>query len=114
MDVLHHTSDPLALLAEAHRVGSVVVIKDHVLENWLADATLRFMDWMGNVRHGVPLPLRYWTRGFWEDLFACMDLEIRSRRSELGIYPWPAALLFNRKLHFLAALERNCLEAEIE
>jgi len=114
IDVLHHTSNPQALLAEAHRVGSVVVIKDHVLDGWLADATLRFMDWVGNARHGVPLPFRYWTRALWEDLFARMDLAIRSRRSELGIYPWPATLLFDRQLHFLVSLERNCLEAEIE
>jgi SAM-dependent methyltransferase len=108
VDVLHHTRDPLAVLGEAHRVaGSVLLIKDHLLEGWLADWTLRFMDWVGNARHGVPMPFRYWTRDGWNQAFARMDLGVRSWHSALRIYPWPATLLFDRGLHFVVALERQ-------
>jgi len=105
IDVLHHASDPLALLAEAQRVGGLVLIKDHAREGWLADTTLRFMDWVGNARHGIPLPFRYWTRAAWIAAFEYRDLGIRSWQDALGMYPWPATLLFDRGLHFVAALE---------
>lgn len=105
IDVLHHAGDPLALLAEAQRVGRRVVLKDHALEGPLADATLRFMDWVGNARHGIPLPFRYWTRDAWIDAFADMNLGVRSWQGALGMYPWPATLLFDRGLHFVATLE---------
>jgi SAM-dependent methyltransferase len=114
VDVLHHASDPLGLLAEAHRVaGSLLVIKDHALEGWLADLTLRFMDWVGNARHGIRLPFRYWTRQMWIDAFKELDLPVRSWRSALGIYPWPATLLFDRDLHFVVSIERATREAAV-
>ncbi len=48
---------PARLLAEAKRVSrGGIVIKDHFREGVLADATLRFMDWVGNAQHGVVLP----------------------------------------------------------
>lgn len=57
VDVLHHAEDPVALLRESARVARrAVVIKDHLREGIGAQATLRFMDWVGNARFGVSLP----------------------------------------------------------
>lgn len=114
IDVLHHASDPLALLAEAQRVAALVLIKDHSLEGWFADATLRFMDWVGNARHGIPLPFRYWTRSAWIAAFDGMNLGVRSWQTPLGMYPWPATLLFDRSLHFVAAVRPLQAEEMVE
>jgi SAM-dependent methyltransferase len=106
VDVLHHASQQDALLAEMARVVSrAVVIKDHVVKGTLAHATLRFMDWVGNVRHGVALPYSYWTEERWRQGFANAGLRTADRRDHLGLYPWPASLVFERGLHFVAVLE---------
>ncbi len=106
VDVLHHASQQDALLAEMARVVSrAVLIKDHVVRGTLAHATLRFMDWVGNVRHGVALPYSYWTEDRWRRGFANAGLQTANRRDHLGLYPWPASLVFERGLHFVAVLE---------
>lgn len=106
VDVLHHASDQDALLRELGRVTRrAVVIKDHLVQGLLAHPTLRFMDWVGNARHGVALPYSYWTPDRWERAFANAGLRVVARRNRLGLYPWPASLLFERTLHFIAVLE---------
>jgi len=106
VDVLHHASEQDALLREMARVVKrAVVIKDHVVQGFMAHSTLRFMDWVGNVRHGVALPYSYWTEERWQQGFASAGLRTASRRDHLGLYPWPASLLFERGLHFVAVLE---------
>lgn len=106
VDVLHHAREQDALLAELARVARQgVLIKDHVLAGPLAWRTLAFMDWVGNARHGVALPYAYWTPERWQEGFARAGLRVRARREFLGLYPWPASLLFERRLHFIAFLE---------
>ncbi len=108
VDVLHHTDDPAALIAEAARVArDAVVIKDHLADGFLAVPTLRFMDRVGNVRHGVRLPYRYLTRRQWDDAFARADLRVDEWRATLGLYPAPASWLFDRGLHFATRLVRR-------
>ncbi|WP_270937990.1 class I SAM-dependent methyltransferase [Falsiroseomonas oryzae] len=106
VDVLHHTDDPLVLLAEAARVtrGSIV-IKDHCRDGLLAGPTLRFMDWVGNARHGVALPYNYWPERRWRDAFGTLGLRIARWEGRVDLYPWPASLVFGRGLHFVARLE---------
>ena len=106
LDVLHHAGDPAALLREAARTATqAVLIKDHTLDGMFAGPTLRFMDWVGNARHGVTLPYNYWNRQTWLEAFKEVGLAIGVWRSDLGIYPWPATWLFDRSLHFVARLD---------
>jgi SAM-dependent methyltransferase len=108
VDVLHHTEDPRVLLREAVRVArQCLVLKDHCQDGWLAQPTLRFMDWVGNARHGVVLPYNYWPRARWETEFQALGLERAAWESQLGLYPFPASLLFERALHFVARLQKR-------
>ena len=104
IDVLHHADDPLAVLREAARVARLVVIKDHSRKGVLAGPTLRLMDWVGNARHGVALPYNYWSPAQWSEAFEALELEPSAMNRRLGLYSAPASWLFDRSLHFVAAL----------
>ncbi len=108
VDVLHHTADPIILLSEAARVARrAIVIKDHTANGVFAIPTLRFMDWVGNARHGIALPYNYWPRRKWLESFKLLGLTVKQWESELGIYAPPANWLFGRSLHFVALLDRS-------
>jgi SAM-dependent methyltransferase len=105
IDVLHHTDNPEILLREAKRVSrKAIVIKDHIKDGILAGLTLRFMDWVGNAHHGVVLKYNYWTEPQWRGTFAALDLAVQEWNARIGLYPLPAAWLFERSLHFIAKL----------
>lgn len=102
-DVLHHTEEPALLLAEAKRVArKTIIIKDHTRKGFAAELTLRFMDWVGNAHHNVVLPYNYWSEQQWRSAFHSLELNIEKWFSKIGLYPWPASLLFERSLHFIA------------
>jgi SAM-dependent methyltransferase len=108
VDVLHHTTDPVVILKESQRVARKgVVIKDHLREGLGAGATLRVMDWVGNRGHDVVLPYNYLSRAEWDEAFRRAGLGVVERRDELGLYPWPARYLFDRRMHFVALLVRT-------
>ncbi len=105
VDVLHHTEDPEILLAEARRVAKrAVVLKDHTRDGLLAGPTLRFMDWVGNAPHGIPLPYNYWPERRWRQAFAGLGLTPEVWLNKLDLYAAPANWLFDRSLHFIARL----------
>jgi SAM-dependent methyltransferase len=105
IDVLHHTDEPMVLLREAVRVArQIILIKDHTFHGAFAYSTLRFMDWVGNARHNVALPYNYWTPAQWAGAFDKLGLAVSSWESNLKLYPFPADLIFDRSLHFIAAL----------
>jgi len=106
IDVLHHTDDPQAVLAEIARVAPVVVIKDHLRDGLLANATLRFMDWVGNAAHGVRLPYNYLSRREWSGIWQALGLRTSAFATRLSLYPRPASWLFDRGLHFVTILSR--------
>ena len=115
VDVLHHTENPAAVLAEALRVSRrFLVIKDHLREGWLARPTLRIMDWVGNARYGVDLPYNYLNQKEWDGLFAQLDVTPLVWRDRIGLYRTPLNWFFERSLHFIARLERrNTDRAEV-
>lgn len=107
IDVLHHTTDPFLLLKEAARVArKQILIKDHLKEGFLAEKTLRLMDWIGNARHKVVLPYNYWKMKDWTAAFAQLKLKPSTFELKLGLYGFPANILFERRLHFIALLEK--------
>ena len=108
VDVLHHCEAPEILLSEAVRVaGQRIVIKDHLLHGWLAEPTLRLMDRVGNARHGVNLPFRYWSEARWREAWDALGLRVENFQVDLGLYPQPLGLIFDRGLHFIASLGRS-------
>ncbi|MHB1104354.1 MAG: class I SAM-dependent methyltransferase [Devosia sp.] len=108
VDVLHHTTDPAAVLTEAARVARQgIVLKDHLLEGFLAGPTLRFMDWVGNRGHDVVLPYNYLSRDSWQKAFQRAGVTPVSSEETLRLYPAPFSWLFDRKLHFVALLTRR-------
>jgi SAM-dependent methyltransferase len=103
VDVLHHTEDPIALLAEGARVARrTIVVKDHLREGMLAGARLRFMDRVGNRRFGVPLPFNFWRRADWLDAFSRLGVETEYWTESLELYARPLGRVFDSTLHFLA------------
>lgn len=107
VDVLHHADSPLTLLQEAKRVARhTIVLKDHLTDNFLAQPTLRFMDWVGNAHHGVVLPYNYWSKKQWQSAFTQLDLTVVNWQEKLALYPFYADWLFGRSLHFIASLQK--------
>jgi SAM-dependent methyltransferase len=108
VDVLHHAEDPMRLLGEAARVArQAVVLKDVTPLGPGSHVTLRFMDWVGNARHGVPLPYDFWTQEQWKAAFRTLGLGVEEVRRRLALYPFPANLLFEKRMHFILRLSRR-------
>jgi len=108
VDVLHHTKNPAILLREAVRVsGSLVLIKDHLDENFVNHFILRFMDWIGNRPHGVALTYNYQSREQWKEHFSKCGLTQASWTTHVPLYPAPFSLLFGRGLHFVSLLRKT-------
>lgn len=114
VDVLHHTDNPVVLLKEATRIARrAILLKDHCMDGFLAGPTLRFMDWIGNARHGVRLPYNYWSEQRWRDAFARLNLTVDVWQPRLGLYTWPLSLAFERRLHFVARLTPPRIDNEV-
>lgn len=105
VDVLHHTDNPAVLLREARRVArQAVILKDHSRDSLLSGPILRFMDWVGNAHHGVVLPYNYWSTMQWRTTFRTIGLDPDIWQTTLGLYPFPANLVFEHNLHFVTRL----------
>lgn len=108
VDTLHHAGNPGALLAEGRRVARAgIVIKDHVCQGALDHALLSLMDWVGNRPHGVPIPYRYLEEAAWREMLRSLGLRADVWMGRVSLYPWPAGLLLNRSLHFVARVVKD-------
>jgi SAM-dependent methyltransferase len=107
VDVLHHTDNPSLLIRDAARVSrNLLLLKDHRRNGLLAGPTLRFMDWVGNERHGVRIPANYWPEKRWREAFASLDLSVTHWTDDVPLYPFWASWLFGRSLHFIASMSK--------
>lgn len=106
VDVLHHTDNPRAMLKEACRVSRRgLIIKDHICESQLQELTLRIMDYVGNARFCVNLKYHYWHEAQWFRIFDELKLKNVVWKNDLGLYPFPLSLIFEKAMHFLTLLE---------
>lgn len=105
VDVLHHADDAYRVLEEASRVSRKhIIIKDHLTDGLLNEPILKFMDYVGNKRHGVALPYDYLSKSQWDSHFENLGWTIDSWNTSLGIYPAWCSWAFDRELHFIAKL----------
>ena len=105
VDVVHHAEEPETLLREAARVcRRAVLLKDHTCDGFLAEPTLRFMDRVGNARHGVDIPGNYWSGARWRETLPRLGFTVEAWTSQVPIYPPWASWWFGRSLHFTARL----------
>ncbi len=108
VDVFHHTDDPNILLAELSRVSSqYIIIKDHLKSGIFSYLKLRLMDYVGNHHKHVHLTYNYMSLKQWKKMFAENGLKIKKFETDLNIYTGIFHLFFDRKLHFIAVLEKN-------
>lgn len=69
IDVLHHSEDPLQVLAEAARVSRrLLLAKDHYWISKKDFSRLKAVDYLGNMPFGIPLPFRFLTMDTWKYL----------------------------------------------
>ena len=108
VDVLHHAEQQQALLHDMLRVADKgVLIKDHLCENQLDYWLLRKMDNVGNERHGVAVPGKYFSKSDWLQLFTLENSSVAYFCSSFRLYPWPLSFVFGRKLHCIIMLHLN-------
>jgi SAM-dependent methyltransferase len=105
-DVLHHCSDPRAVLREALRVAKdVVAIKDHFCFGPVSEAVLLWMDQAGNAAPGVHVRGTYWTPSEWVEMVGSCGGRIASLAWPLRIHDYPFRLVTRDELQFAARVE---------
>lgn len=108
VDVLHHTDNPLEIMKEMTRVSNkYVIIKDHIRGGYWTYLKLRAMDYVGNAHYNVRLPYNYQTSDQWNQMFRDCGLRIIEKKIQLNLYTGLLHLLFDRRLHFIAVLEKS-------
>ena len=108
VDVLHHTLNIEGLLKEACRISrKYVIIKDHLYNNKIDFAILKFMDWIGNRPYGVGLVYNYQNKQKWSRYFESCRLQTIKWNDKIPLYIFPFNAIFGRNLHFISLLEKE-------
>lgn len=105
VDVLHHCTNPTAVLAECVRVAKrVVVVKDHFSFGAISHKTLYWMDRFGNAKDSIAVEGRYFTPPQWIEMIttagarmAALDWPIKMHDLPWRAIAWPE-LQFSAKL----------------
>jgi len=105
-DVLHHDTDPDAVVRECVRVSRrLVIIKDHQIKGPIALQRISLIDWAANAPHGVPCLYRYNTPEQWDRFPDRFKLSAIDVRRTINLYPPIVNLLFGRSLQFLGVYQ---------
>ncbi len=101
-DVLHHESDPEALLRECIRISRrLIIIKDHQIAGFLAYPRICLIDWAANAPYGVKCLFRYHTQTEWRALLDRFQLDLVADYPRINLYPPVVNWLFGRRLQCL-------------
>jgi SAM-dependent methyltransferase len=107
-DVLHHASDPAAVLRESLRVASrVVAVKDHFQFGWASQKLLLLMDRIGNAAPGVDVRGTYFTPTAWIDLVTSAGGRVTALEWPLQIHDYPFRVVTRDALQFAARVEKS-------
>ncbi len=103
VDVLHHCTDPMAVLKEALRVASkMLVIKDHFAFGPITHKLLYYMDKVGNAKDSIPVPGTYFEPQQWVTMFTEAGGRIESLDWPLKTHDLPWRLAGWPQLQFTA------------
>ncbi len=106
-DVLHHCTDPGAVLRDALRVASkVVAIKDHFRFGWLSEKILLAMDVVGNAGPGVAVRGTYFDAREWAELVSTAGGRFTGLDWPLRIHDIPFRWITRDEVQFAARIER--------
>lgn len=105
-DVLHHDTDPDAVVRECARVSKrLVIIKDHQIKGPLALQRISLIDWAANAPHGVPCLYTYNTPRQWDEFGGRFGLRTVEAVRSINLYPPIVNMLFGRSLQYLGVYE---------
>ncbi len=105
-DVLHHDTDPDAVVRECARVSKrLLIIKDHQIKGPLALQRISLIDWAANAPHGVPCLYIYNTPAQWDGFAGRFGLRVKQAHSSINLYPPIVNLFFGRSLQYLGVYE---------
>lgn len=103
VDVLHHCTDPLAVLKETLRVADkMLIIKDHFAFGPVTHKMLYWMDIAGNAKDAIPSPGTYFEPQQWVSMIAEAGGRIESLDWPLKTHDLPWRLIGWPQLQFTA------------